>query len=469
MPTCSPTYSPTYSPTCLPTYSPTEPTRSPTLNPTESPLISLFPTRPSVAPTSTPSINPTLTPSQSPSNNPSITPSRFPTKLPTLIPTRIPSNSPSKQPSQTPSNLPSCSPSSNPTQSTIQPSTNKPTIAPSTSNPTTLNPTTVSPTISSSRPTTYPTTLSPTTGTPTYTSVTNLPTTTPTVVPSAPTLLPTFGGPLSLTQFQALQTVLGVNASKWNSGADYDTVFSTSVAIALGVVSISSRNVSIISVVNSNTFSSRRMLQEASSSTAGSVNVTYRVGVYAQLVGFDNSYDAYSALSATLEESIKNGDFTDILQATASANSLTSVLVAPISDNIVLLPENPSAVPTMAPSSAAAITNGIDSGVQSDLSAGAIGGIAIAVLALLAIVGAAYFFLHKRLKFHQQWRAESETTASRSKISPALGLVSAPAAEVGVTHIQFLVTDPDLTLPVQNPLQQKANFSVKKHFHDEDL
>lgn len=163
-PSLSPSTSPTPAPT---TPEPTsEPSSGPTGAPTPEPVPSASPTSaPTGAPTSSPSAQPTATPTVSfePTSEPSENPTGFPTavlsEVPTIVPTSQPSGIPTLTPlpSATESAVPSLSltPSTAPSDQPSRKPSGEPSLSPSVSDPPSLEPS-VSPSGAPSAPTIEP-------------------------------------------------------------------------------------------------------------------------------------------------------------------------------------------------------------------------------------------------------------------------------------------------------------------------
>lgn len=138
---------PSRAPTSFPTKRPTLPTKVPTRRPSQRPT--LFPTRRPTA--SKPPTKPTKQPTLKPTRKPTLFPTTKPTRLPTIKPTRRPTQ-PTRTPTTKPTRRPTFEPTRRPTRAPVPrmsqqdffaPSSNSPTMIPSTRLPTTLKPTQV--------------------------------------------------------------------------------------------------------------------------------------------------------------------------------------------------------------------------------------------------------------------------------------------------------------------------------------
>jgi hypothetical protein len=124
-----------------------------------------------------------------------------------------------------------------------------------------------------------------------------------------------------------VQTVVGVSQQQWNADSKAQLIFRTAVATSLGVSTVSYKNVTILSIG-----SSRRLTESTTEEfmsrflqSTNSVQVSYTIKVFAQLVGYTTAAAAGNALTNTLTTAVTSNAFTSTLQSTANAYQDTTL------------------------------------------------------------------------------------------------------------------------------------------------
>lgn len=186
----------------------------------------------------------------------------------------------------------------------------------------------------------------------------------PTTRPTQPTTAyPTAAAPNQVS-FVATQTVTGVSLEDYNSDPDlYETTLKQSIALTMD--GVSADNIQDLTVTASNTRVSASLRSFTPRFlTTSAIVVSYRVVVETLLTSDD--------LIAQLTNAVNSGDFTSILQSTATANGATG-LESASSDSIEV--------------------ESTDSSSDDELSGGAVAGIVIGVVVGVMLISFAFYYL----------------------------------------------------------------------------